>query len=84
MPSFELFRAQDAAYQQKVLPPDVTVRVAIEAGNQQSWHEFLGANGRFVGVVDRFGASAPVERIYEALGLTPEAVAGAVLASMNS
>jgi transketolase len=84
MPSFELFRAQDAAYQQKVLPPDVTVRVAIEAGNQQSWHEFLGANGRFVGVVDRFGASAPVERIYEELGLTPEAVAEAVIASMNS
>ena len=62
MPSFELFRAQDAAYQHSVLPPKLTARVAIEAGNQQSWHEWLGLDGHFIGVVGRFGASAPYRK----------------------
>ncbi len=31
MPSWELFRQQEAAYRESVLPPEVTVRVAVEA-----------------------------------------------------
>jgi transketolase len=81
MPSFELFRAQDAAYRESVLPAAVRVRVAIEAGNAQSWYEFL-AGGRFIGVENRFGASAPYEIIYRELGLTPEAIVEAVKAQL--
>jgi len=81
MPSFELFNAQDAAYQESVLPKAITARVAVEAGNAQSWHQYLNG-GRFVGVGDRFGASAPYEVVYEKLGITPEGIAEAVKAQL--
>lgn len=77
LPSFELFRKQDAAYRDSVLPRHLP-RVAIEAGSKQSWYEFLDQDGAFIGVEDRFGASAPAEVIYEKLGITPEAIVQAV------
>ncbi|MCI0713923.1 MAG: transketolase [Chloroflexi bacterium] len=75
VPSFELFERQDAAYRASVLPPEVKARVAIEAGVRLGWDRYLG-DGVFIGL-DRFGASAPYEDIYQHLGLTPEAVAQA-------
>jgi transketolase len=72
MPSHELFAAQDDQYRQSVLPPDVP-RVAIEAGHPMSWYRWVGERGIVLGI-DRFGASAPYERIYEELGLTVDQV----------
>ena len=74
MPSFELFEEQDEAYRNEVLPPEITARVAVEAGVRQGWDRYLGASGAFVGL-DRFGASAPFEKILQELGLTPKRVA---------
>jgi len=74
MPSFELFEEQDEAYRNKVLPPKVAARVAVEAGVRQGWDRYIGAGGAFVGM-DRFGASAPFDRILQELGITPERVA---------
>ncbi len=74
MPSMELFRAQDAAYRAKVLGDKP--RVAVEAGIAQSWHEWLGDHGRFVGMSD-FGASAPAPKLYAHFGVTADAVAEA-------
>jgi transketolase len=68
MPSHELFRAQDAAYRDSVLPPGVK-RVSIEAGHPMSWHHWVGSDGIALGI-DRFGASAPYKEIYEQLGIT--------------
>jgi len=51
-----------------VLPPNVPV-VAVEAGAPQSWHRWVGPSGMAIGI-ERFGASAPYQRIYEELGLT--------------
>jgi transketolase len=73
MPSWELFEAQDAAYKEQVLPPAVTARVSIEAGVTQGWHKYVGSQGIAIGL-DRFGASAPYQVIYEKLGLTAQAV----------
>ncbi|WP_374304056.1 transketolase [Ferrovibrio sp.] len=75
MPSFELFDAQDVAYQEKTLGPG-TVRVAIEAGVRQGWDKYLGIKGGFVGM-SGFGASGPYELLYKHFGITPEAVAQA-------
>jgi transketolase len=72
MPSMELFRAQDAAYRAQVLGE--APRVAIEAGIVQCWHEWLGPNGRFVGLSD-FGASAPAPQLFEHFGLTAARIA---------
>jgi transketolase len=73
MPSFELFEDQPQAYRDEVLPPDVTARVAVEAGVEQGWDKYLGLQGAFIGM-HTFGASAPYEEIYKHRGITTEAV----------
>jgi transketolase len=77
LPCWELFDAQDEGYRNEVLPPSVRARVSIEAGITFGWERWVGADGVSIGV-DRFGASAPWQRIYEELGLTADAVADAV------
>ncbi len=74
MPSFELFDNQPAEYRDDVLPPQVSARVAVEAGIRQCWDKYIGPSGGFVGL-DTYGASAPYQEIYKHRGLTAEAVA---------
>ncbi|NMF85794.1 transketolase [Nodosilinea sp. P-1105] len=73
MPSWELFDAQDAAYQESVLPQAVTKRLAVEAGIAMGWCRYVGATGDVVSV-DRFGASAPGGLVMEKFGYTVENV----------
>ena len=68
MASHELFARQPASYREEVLPPGVP-RVAIEAAHPMSWYRWVGDNGIVLGI-DRFGASAPYEKIYEELGIS--------------
>lgn len=72
VPSFELFRAQPESYQSEVLG-DVP-RVAVEAGTEQSWFEWLRKSDAFVGM-SSFGASAPAGKLYEHFGITAAHVA---------
>lgn len=76
LPCFELFDQQDEDYRRQVLPPEVTARVACEAGIEMSWDRYLGQQGTFVGL-STYGASAPFEELYERFGLTPTAIAAA-------
>jgi transketolase len=76
LPCWELFDAQPDAYRDDVLPSSVTARVSVEAGITFGWERWVGPGGASIGV-DRFGASAPAERIYAELGVTAEAVADA-------
>lgn len=73
MPSWELFEKQTATYRDNVLPPQVTKRVAVEAGSTQGWHKWVGSEGRVIGI-DRFGASAPGNVVMEKLGISVEHV----------
>ena len=73
MPSWELFAAQPRAYRDEVLPPEVTARVAIEAGSPLGWERFAGPRGAIL-AVDRFGASAPEAVVMREYGFTPERV----------
>ena len=82
MPCLELFDEQDQAYQESVLPPGVTARVAVEAGIRQCWDRYLGMHGRFVGM-SSFGASGPFEQLYEKFGITAANVAAQAKASIN-
>jgi transketolase len=68
VPSMELFAEQDAAYRASVLPEGVP-RVSIEAAHPMSWQALVGPGGVALGI-DRFGASAPYQRVYEELGIT--------------
>ena len=72
-PSWELFGEQDVAYQNAVLPPEITARLAVEAGVTMGWHRWVGSQGRVLGI-DRFGASAPAATVFEKLGFTVENV----------
>jgi transketolase len=73
MPSWELFRAQETAYRDTVLPPAIRARVSVEAGVTFGWGEFVGLDGTSVGV-DRFGECGPAMEVLEYLGITAERV----------
>jgi transketolase len=72
-PSWELFDEQGAAYKDAVLPPDIEARVAVEAGVTMGWHRWVGPKGRVLGL-DRFGASAPVNTVFDKLGFSVDHV----------
>lgn len=71
MPSWELFEAQGMDYQNEVLPPEVKARISIEAASTFGWKRWVGDQGLALGI-DRFGASAPYEEIFEHFGLTAD------------
>ena len=77
MPSVETFLAQDAAYRESVLPAAVTARVAVEAGVTAAWYQFVGLQGKVVGL-DTFGESAPAGVLFKHFGFTVENVVAAV------
>jgi transketolase len=72
MPCLEYFAKQPESYRADVLPRDVP-RVAIEAAAPQSWYRWVGEDGAIMGI-ERFGESAPYQRIYQEFGLTVEKV----------
>lgn len=73
LPSWELFDAQPADYQESVLPKAVTKRLAVEAGSSFGWCRYLGNEGKIISV-DRFGVSAPGGTILEKFGYTVDNV----------
>ncbi len=82
MPSWELFEAQAPEYRESVLPSTVRARLAVEAGATQGWHRYVGDSGAVVGL-ERFGASAPGEKVMHELGFTVENVHQQALALLS-
>lgn len=74
MPSWELFEEQPREYRDEVLPPEITTRLAVEAGSPQGWHKYVGRRGEVIGI-DRFGASAPGSTVLTRLGFSSSNVA---------
>ncbi|HUF76841.1 MAG TPA: transketolase [Longimicrobiales bacterium] len=79
LPSWNLFARQTRAYRDEVLPPRVTRRVSVEAAATFGWERWIGLEGRSIGM-DRFGASAPAEVLFEKLGFTVDDVVEAARA----
>jgi transketolase len=79
MPSWELFEAQPQAYRDRVLPPSVPARLAVEAGVTQGWHRYTGDHGEVIGV-DRFGASGPGPVVMREYGFSADHVCRRALA----
>ena len=73
MPSWEIFEHQPQAYREKVLPPAVAARVAIEQGSVLGWDRYVGAAGEVIGM-KTFGASAPLKELQRKFGFEPERV----------
>ncbi len=79
MPSWELFAAQSSEYQEATLPASVPVRLAIEAGAGLGWHRWVGRSGAVISL-ERFGASAPQQVLYEQLGFSVKAIVDRAMA----
>ena len=78
MPSTTVFDAQSVEYRESVLPPDVKVRVAVEAAVSDGWYRYVGLDGAVVGI-DTFGESAPAKELFAYFGFTVDKVVEAVM-----
>jgi transketolase len=73
MPSWDIFEQQSQEYRDSVLPPAVSVRVAIEQASTFGWERYVGLSGRIIGM-KTFGASAPLKELQRKFGFEPERV----------
>ena len=73
MPSVELFEEQSKEYKEELLPLNIRRRVSLEMGNSALWYKYVGLDGLAIGI-DKFGASAPANKVIEEYGFTVEAV----------
>lgn len=82
MPSWEVFREQEQAYRDEVLPPHLKRRLAIEAGSPFGWREWVGDAGDVLGI-EGFGASAPAGELFEQYGFTVDNIVKRALRLME-
>ena len=73
MPCFERFKRQPAEYREEVLPNACRKRIAIEAGVPDTWYEFVGLDGKVIGL-HRFGLSAPGAEVMKEFGIDAQHV----------
>ena len=81
----QLFDEQDDAYKADLLPdvsPSEVLRVSVEAGTTFGWDRYTMTNGLRIGI-DRFGASAPAEDLFEKFGFTVDAIVPQIMNKLN-
>lgn len=76
MPSWELFERQPQAYRDRVIPPGVSARVAVEQAGTFGWERYTGLRGHIIGM-RTFGASAPLKELQQKFGFTTANVVAA-------
>ena len=77
MPCVSLFADQEADYHDAVLPPEVTCRVAVEAGVGAGWYALVGSQGSVISI-DSYGESAPAPQLFEKYGFTAERITSTI------
>ena len=73
MPCTERFNRESEEYREKVLPKNVRKRVAIEAGVPEIWYQYVGLDGKVIGL-HRFGLSAPGAEVMKEFGIDAQHV----------
>jgi transketolase len=68
MPCFERFARESEEYREEVLPKLCRRRVAIEAGVPEVWFQYVGLDGKVVGLRE-FGLSAPGAEVMKERGI---------------
>jgi transketolase len=76
MPSWDIFDHQTREYRDRVLPPRVTARVAVEQASTFGWERYVGTFGHIIGM-KTFGASAPLKELQRKFGFEPDRVVAA-------
>lgn len=73
LPSWYRFEKQSAEYKESVLPAAVSARVAIEMAGEIGWDRYVGLKGQTI-TMSTFGASAPIAKLADKYGFTPDKV----------
>ncbi len=73
MPCFERFERQKESYREEVLPNECRKRVAIEAGVPEIWSQYVGLDGKIIGL-HRFGLSGPGDKVMKEFGIDAQHV----------
>jgi transketolase len=76
MPCFERFERESEEYREEVLPKSCRKRVAIEAGVPEIWYQYVGIDGKVIGLHE-FGLSAPGAEVMKARGIDAKHVVDA-------
>lgn len=80
-PCLEWFSEQDQSYKDAVLPPSIKLKVSIEVGIAQGWHQLIGDNGIAISL-EHYGASADAKRLFEEFGFSVEAIVSKIKAAL--
>ena len=73
MPCTERFNRESDEYREEVLPNSCRKRVAIEAGVPDIWYQYVGLDGKVIGL-HRFGLSAPGAEVMKEFGIDAQHV----------
>jgi transketolase len=82
MPSWEIFEAQSSGYKNRILPPTIKNRIAVEAGISMGWERYVGPRGKVIGI-ETFGASAPGGTVLKKYGFTAAKIVNTALAMLK-
>jgi transketolase len=82
MPSWDIFDHQTQEYRDRVLPPNVKARVAVEQASTFGWERYVGSSGNIIGM-KTFGASAPLKELQRKFGFEPDRVVAAAKALLD-
>ncbi len=82
MPSWELYERTTQRYKDTVLPPQMSARVAVEAGISMGWERYVGNSGAVI-AINRFGASAPGALVLQKYGIKTSAIVSRAMQLLN-
>ena len=80
-PCLEWFSEQDQSYRDEVLPPSIKLKVSIEVGIAQGWHQLIGDGGITISL-EHYGASADAKRLFKEFGFSVEAIVAKIKAAL--
>lgn len=80
-PCLEWFSEQDQSYKDQVLPPSIRLKVSIEVGIAQGWHQLIGESGIAISL-EHYGASADAKRLFKEFGFSVEAIVAKIKAAL--
>lgn len=83
MPSWDRFEEQSKEYKESVIPKSVKKRLGLEVGSSLGWDRYTGDEGDIL-AIDRFGASAPGDKVMQEYGFTVENVVARVKALVQN
>ena len=80
-PCLEWFSEQDQSYKNEVLPASIKLKVSIEVGIAQGWHQLIGDGGITISL-EHYGASADAKRLFKEFGFSVEAIVTKIKAAL--